>query len=192
MILHGRQQEVIRLTAAMLQQGWRSAACSVSQSACLTGVQAQEIGLVACAGKHWRCWCMAGLLVDGRAAGAWQGCWCMAGAAGAWQGLLVRAAPPPAAQLSLPAISWQPVRADFIKSPLAWTALSCLFGCHPTSPFMCSLHHGQAKLLPLFIWQPVTCTISQSTLRVVPYAHQTLQCGTATLCSHSCTWGLSS
>ena len=54
MVLHGRQQEVIRLTAAMLQQGWRGAACSVSQSACLAGVQAQEFGLVACAGKRWR------------------------------------------------------------------------------------------------------------------------------------------
>ena len=66
MICHGREREVVRLTAAMLQQGWRSAACSVSQSACLTGVQAQEIGLVACAGKHWR-W---RLLLPGRAAGA--------------------------------------------------------------------------------------------------------------------------
>ncbi len=65
MIIHGREREVVRLTAAMLQQGWRGAACHVSQSACLAGVQAQEIGLVACAGKHWRqrlqacsCWCM--------------------------------------------------------------------------------------------------------------------------------------
>ena len=53
MVLHGRQQEVIRLAAAMLQQGWRGAACSVSQSACLAGVHAQEFGLVACAGKRW-------------------------------------------------------------------------------------------------------------------------------------------
>eukprot|EP00891_Asterochloris_glomerata_P002109 jgi/Astpho2/2109/Aster-00588 len=47
MIIHGREREVARLTAAMLQQGWRGAACHVSQSACLAGVQAQEIGLVA-------------------------------------------------------------------------------------------------------------------------------------------------
>ena len=164
MIIHGREREVARLTAAMLQQGWRGAACHVSQSACLAGVQAQELGLVACAGKHWRqrlqlhaccCWCMMR-----------QTC------------CLVEPAP----------ISWQPTHAHSTASPLAWTALSCFIGCRPTFPFMCSLHRGSQAAPHL----PHLCLSMSSPpcgVQRTPKARQILPCGTATLCSHSCTWG---